>query len=190
MATQATPKTKLYSFDGSVWASVPLLALIEKGYGPDDVDIKTVDLIKGENFSPTYLRINPKATLPSLVVPIADTISKEVDTKYRALTTTQEVIKFLDSSRSAQTLDARGESGSANAAPVLAPATVEANAIADAIVMLLHSNESDPNFLLLTARTKEELEKQRQGLQGAFIKNRYVFFRNGPLEKLSPMSSH
>ncbi|CAO1615174.1 unnamed protein product [Parajaminaea phylloscopi] len=172
MSSHTAPKAQLYTFDGSIWASVPRLALIEKGYAPDDVDFKTVDLIKGENFAPAYLRINSKATLPTLVVPIADTMSSEVDTKFRAITNTQDVIKFLDSSRNAQILDARGENGTANPAPVLAPATVEANAIADKIITLLHAQESDPNFLLLTARTKEELQKQKGGLQGVFVKNR------------------
>lgn len=165
-------KAQLYSFEPSIWASVPRLTLIEKGYHADDVEIKTVDLAKGENFSPAYLRINSKGTLPSLVVPLADTLSGEVDTKYRAIIGTHEVIKFLDQSRSAQILDARGENGKANPAPVLGPATVEASAIADRLIELVHSQKADPNFLLLTARNREELEKQKSGFQGVFVKNR------------------
>ncbi|PWN19284.1 hypothetical protein BCV69DRAFT_288129 [Microstroma glucosiphilum] len=168
------PKAQLYSFPGSVWASSPRLALIEKGYSPSDVEIRTVDLLKGENFAPSYLRLNSKATLPTLVVPLASTISGEVDTKYRAITTSDEVLRFLDQSRSAQSLEAKGEAGGkSNPAPMLSPATIDDKAAGDALVALVAGPSADPNFLLLAARTSAELAKQQQGFQATFCKNRY-----------------
>ncbi|THH01810.1 hypothetical protein EW026_g956 [Hermanssonia centrifuga] len=58
----AVPKASLYYYKQSIWASVALLALEEKGYAPDEIDLKEVDLFKGENFSPSYLRINNNGT--------------------------------------------------------------------------------------------------------------------------------
>lgn len=183
------PKAQLYSFPGSVWASVPRLALVEKGYHPEDIEIKTVDLIKGENFSPAYIRINPKATLPTLVVPLAETITEEVDTKFRAITGAQAVIEFLDKSRTAQLLDARGENGKVNPAPVLGPATVEAKATADRLIAVLHADNVDPNALLLSARNEAELTKQRSALQGTFCKNRYEALQRYRSETQSSFNS-
>lgn len=183
-STATKPKAQLYSFDGSVWASVPRLCLIEKGYDPSDVEFKTVNLLSGENFSPAYIRINANATIPTLVVPLAETISSEVDTKFRAITGTQAVIEFLDKSRNVQVLDARGEShtnsaqnaGTANVnpAPMLSPATVEAKAEGDRLIKLVTADNVDPNMLLLSARNQQELEKQRSdgAMQMEFCRNR------------------
>lgn len=60
---------------------------------------------KGENFDPTFLRLNPKgmsqvlcvdrqynpftATVPTLVVPLQKTLSEDVDSRYRAITDTK-----------------------------------------------------------------------------------------------------
>lgn len=41
-----TPKATLYVFNPSLWASVPRLGLIEKGYKPDEYNLKSVDLCK------------------------------------------------------------------------------------------------------------------------------------------------
>ncbi|PWN26575.1 hypothetical protein BDZ90DRAFT_221785 [Jaminaea rosea] len=189
--TSATPQSKavLYSFPGSVWASVPRLCLVEKGYEAHDVEIKTVNLLLGENFSPAYLRINPKATLPTLVVPLAETMSSEMDTKFRAITSTREVLKFLDQSRSAHILDQRGENATANPAPVLAPATVEGNAIAEKFLEMVHGMEADPNFLLLAAKSPEDVKKQAGAMQGTFVKNRHAALQKYRSEAASSSSS-
>merc|ERR1712157_402708 len=120
----AVPKATLYTFDGSVWASAPRLALVEKGYASTDLDLKIVDLLKGENFDPSFLRINSKGTVPALVVPLLETTSAEVDTKFRAITDTKLILEFLDKSRSQNTLAANADSAAAPA-PILAPATIE-----------------------------------------------------------------
>ncbi|PSS37653.1 hypothetical protein PHLCEN_2v477 [Hermanssonia centrifuga] len=85
----AVPKASLYYYKQSIWASVALLALEEKGYAPDEIDLKEVDLFKGENFSPSYLRINNNATVPTLVVPLETTLDPEVESRYKAIKDTK-----------------------------------------------------------------------------------------------------
>ncbi|KAG6381342.1 hypothetical protein JVT61DRAFT_5752 [Boletus reticuloceps] len=61
-------KAVLFTHSHSVWASVPELAIRELGYGPNDIESKVINLVQGENFAPTFLDINPKGTLPTMVV--------------------------------------------------------------------------------------------------------------------------
>lgn len=56
----AHPTAVLYTFEGSVWASVPTLLLSEKKLGPEHCQVRSVDLFSGANFSPSYLKISPK----------------------------------------------------------------------------------------------------------------------------------
>ncbi|KAF9654036.1 hypothetical protein BDM02DRAFT_3107253 [Thelephora ganbajun] len=56
-------KPTVYTFPHSVWAAVAEVAVAELGV---DVEFKTVDLLNGANFEPTFLKINPSATLPTL----------------------------------------------------------------------------------------------------------------------------
>jgi len=56
----------LYTFGASVWAAVPELALAELGYTDEQVASKVVNLAEGENFRPSFLKLNPNATLPTL----------------------------------------------------------------------------------------------------------------------------
>jgi len=76
-------KAVFYTFGGSVWAAAPELAIVELGYGPEDIDIKVVNLVEGANFEPSFLKINPAATLPTLT---ADG---------KTYTSTVEVIDYL-----------------------------------------------------------------------------------------------
>lgn len=166
------PKATLYTFDGSVWASAPRLALVEKGYSPQDVDIKTVNLVQAENFDPSYLRINSKGTVPTLVVPLLETTSAEVATKFRAINDTKAILEFLDKSRSQNTIPVDA-SVPAAPAPILAPATIEGKAASDEIIALVHAAAVDPNFLLLGARNQAEFQAGKAGLPGTFVTNRY-----------------
>lgn len=68
---------------------------MEKGYSPEDYEVRQVNLLEGENFAPTYLRVNSKGTVPTLVVPVADTTGQEVDTKFRALDNSIAITNFL-----------------------------------------------------------------------------------------------
>jgi len=56
-------KPVLYTFPLSVWSAAPQLALVELDV---DVDFKVVDLSKGANFDPEFLKLNPNGTLPTL----------------------------------------------------------------------------------------------------------------------------
>ncbi|TFK46409.1 hypothetical protein OE88DRAFT_1707598 [Heliocybe sulcata] len=56
----------LYTFGMSVWAAVPELALAELGYTDEQVASKIVNLAEGENFKPSFLKLNYKGTLPTL----------------------------------------------------------------------------------------------------------------------------
>ncbi|ORY93097.1 hypothetical protein BCR43DRAFT_526710 [Syncephalastrum racemosum] len=57
---------KLYTFPPSLWASVPRLLIAEKHI--KDIEYATIDLSKAENFSPSYLEINPNHTVPALEI--------------------------------------------------------------------------------------------------------------------------
>jgi len=129
--------------------------LEEKGYGPDEIDLKIVDLFKGENFAPSFLRLNPQGTIPTLVVPLDKTLHADMEVRYKALTDTTAIIDFLDKSRS--TLSHTHTTSSAPA-PSLAPATIAFAQTAKAVIEILHSDEADPNRLFfLAARDDAEL---------------------------------
>jgi len=56
-------KPVVYTFGHSVWAAVAEIAVAELGV---DVEFKTIDLLNGANFEPTFLKLNPNGTLPTL----------------------------------------------------------------------------------------------------------------------------
>ncbi len=56
---------ELYHHGSSVCAAKVRFALAEKGIVPDEMHY--VDILKGEQFNPEYLKINAKAVVPSLV---------------------------------------------------------------------------------------------------------------------------
>ncbi|RDX55810.1 hypothetical protein OH76DRAFT_1396154 [Lentinus brumalis] len=155
--SQTLPKAALYYSPASIWASVALLALEEKGYGSDEINLKSVDLAKGENFAPAYLRINPGATVPTLVVPLEKTLSAEIDSRYKAIQDTKSIVEFLDKSRSAQS---RTHTTSTAPSPSLAPATIAFSVQSNQIIELLHSPAADPNALFyMNARSEGELKE-------------------------------
>jgi len=139
------PKAVLYYSPVSVWSSVAVLALEEKGYGKDEVDLKPVNISKGENYGVAYLRINPKATVPALVVPLENTLSQEIESRYKAITDSKTIVEFLDKSRSAISIT---HTTSTAPAPSLTPATVEYSNVSNQMIALLHSDEADPNHLV------------------------------------------
>jgi len=156
------PKAALYYYKHSVWASAPLLALEEKGYGADEVDLKEVDLSKGENFAPAYLRLNPHATVPTLVVPLQNTLNSEIESRYKAIQDSKSIVEFLDKSRSPQS---RTHTTSSAPAPALTPATIAFNATSNKVIDLLHSEAADPNaFVYFNARDDAALRELSAGL--------------------------
>ncbi|KAH9810576.1 hypothetical protein DFH28DRAFT_985132 [Melampsora americana] len=136
------PKATLYIFKTSLWSSVPLLGLIEKGYNSNEYNLKEVDLFKGENFCPEFLRLNPKGTVPLLVVPV---INPEPDhpQRFKSITDSERILDFLDLSRKPQNTHSFNE----NPAPTLTPAIISTKFDADRLINLIQDGSNDLNFL-------------------------------------------
>ncbi|KAF7339491.1 Glycosyltransferase family 31 protein [Mycena sanguinolenta] len=150
------PKAVLYYSPDSTWSTSVLLALEEKGYGDDELDLKVVDLSKGENFAVSFLRLSPKATVPTLVVPFRDSVSDDAETRYKALTDTKAIINLLEQSRSPMSTS---RTTSTAPAPSLAPATVAFSVTSNALLDILHADEVSPEDLkLVNARDSASLK--------------------------------
>jgi glutathione S-transferase len=63
-AAGASPELVLYQFGNSVCAQKVRITLLEKGLR---WETRNVDLFRGEQYDPAYLRINPKGLVPALV---------------------------------------------------------------------------------------------------------------------------
>jgi len=132
-------------------------------------------LAKGETFSPTFLRINSKGTVPTLVVPFEDTLSSDMESRYKAVTDTEALISFLDKSRSVMS---HTHTTSVAPAPALSPATVALSSTAKSIIGLLHSSPASPEQLFyLNAKDLPALRKIAPSVS-AFLKG-----RKGALER-------
>ncbi|KAK0506204.1 hypothetical protein EDD18DRAFT_22396 [Armillaria luteobubalina] len=150
------PKAVLYYSQDSIWSSAVLLALEEKGYGADEVDLRVVDLDKGGNFDPSFLRLNNKATVPTLVVPLQKTLSEDVESRYRAITESKAIIEFLDKSRSPWS---QTHTTSQAPAPSLTPATIAFTETSAEMIEFVHTDEVDPNNLrYMNARDADSLK--------------------------------
>ncbi|KAG8917132.1 hypothetical protein FRC01_002647 [Tulasnella sp. 417] len=79
----SSDKKTLYVFNGAIWPSAPWLAVYALGY-EDQVDVEQVDLVNGANFTPEFVRKNPAATLPTLLIPGQEN-----------LTDTTSVVKYM-----------------------------------------------------------------------------------------------
>ncbi|ORY34745.1 hypothetical protein BCR39DRAFT_514352 [Naematelia encephala] len=167
--SESVPKAILYVWPTSVWSTVPRLCLMEKGYSSDEYITKFVDIGKGENFAPSYLRINHYGTIPTLVVPTLETTSAEVETRYRSLKDTVTICDFLDRSRNATSKLERP-------APALQPATIEGKSLSDQIINLVHKSDVDPNFLNMSASDKAELHKKALARPGKILRDRKAAF--------------
>ncbi|EIW86748.1 hypothetical protein CONPUDRAFT_115396 [Coniophora puteana RWD-64-598 SS2] len=145
MVSQAgIPKAVLYYDPSSATSYAARLAIVEKGYGDDEIDYKIVDSTKGEEFYPSFLRISPKGNLPALVVPLQKTLSPEVESRYKAIT--DAIIEFLDKSRS--TTSRTGTTSSAPA-PSLSPATVSFSSVTAKLVEEVYTEGVSPESLKL-----------------------------------------
>ncbi|KAG0151115.1 hypothetical protein CROQUDRAFT_651650 [Cronartium quercuum f. sp. fusiforme G11] len=178
----STPKATLYVFQGSLWASVPQLGLIEKGYTTDQYNLRTVNLFKGENFCPEFLRLNPRGTVPVLVVPV---INPEPDhpQKYKSLTDSAQILEFLDVSRKPHSSH---HSSNLNPAPTLSPAIISAKMESDKLINLVHDELHDLNFLKRGCLNWEDVEKK--GSEYSVIKQ-FINNRIEALEKYSEENS-
>ncbi|KAF7306906.1 Glycosyltransferase family 31 protein [Mycena indigotica] len=150
------PKAVLYYSESNCWSDATMIALAEKGYTSDELDKKIVDISKGENLILPYLRINIKGTVPTLVVPFQDSLSGDVESRYKALSDPKAIIDFLDEARGSVS---RTRTTSTAPAPALRPATVAYSAVTTALREILHSEEVSPDRLaLLNARDEESLK--------------------------------
>ena len=100
-----------------------------------------------------------------MVPQLATAIDDSVSTKYTAICSTAEICEFLDSHR---TSESRGDAPARS----LAPASLAAKAASDELIALVHQENTDPNFLLLTARTEAELKANAAGIPGQFVRGR------------------
>ncbi|GAA5885818.1 hypothetical protein JCM6882_007572 [Rhodosporidiobolus microsporus] len=164
MTAANVPKATLYWFSGSCWSAPAQLTAREKGY-KDDVELekRLVDLPKGENFSPAFLRISPEGKVPVLVVPYAHTVEEGITTKFKAITGSAAVTDFLDQATIRS---------STHQAPSLSPATVQRASAQKELIELVHKDEVDPNLLLLSFRDDKEREAKLGALPGGFLKGR------------------
>ncbi|KAJ7597015.1 hypothetical protein C8J56DRAFT_304838 [Mycena floridula] len=150
----SVPKAALYyslpeSLE-SVWSAAVRITLEEKGYGQDELDLRPVNTDKGEQFSPTFLRLSSKAMVPTLIAPFESTLSDEVESRYKAITETKAIVEFLDKSRSPMS---RTHTTSSAPAYVLTPATIQFSVTSNVVIEALHSEMADPKKLLyLNAR--------------------------------------
>jgi glutathione S-transferase len=143
--------------------------LEEKGYGKDELDLKLVDLSQGENFSPAFLRLNPIGTVPTMVVPLENTLSTDMESRYKAITDTEAIVAFLDKSRSVMS---HTHTTSAAPAPALSPATVALSSTAKSIIALVHSSPASPELLFyFNARDSTTLKTVSPSVSG-FLKGR------------------
>lgn len=160
--SSAIPKAVLYYSPQSVWSSAILLALHEKGYGEDEVDLKVVDIDKGEEFSPTFLRLSPKAMVPTLIVPLRGSLAPDVASRFKAISDTKALIEFLDKSRSASS---HTHTTSSAPAPSLSPATVAFANASSKIINSIQADEVSPDHLqYLNARDRASLQELGKSL--------------------------
>ncbi|KAG2159837.1 uncharacterized protein EDB93DRAFT_1244612 [Suillus bovinus] len=160
--SSAIPKAVLYYSPQSVWSSAVLLALSEKGYGEDEVDLKVVDINKGQEFSPTFLRLSPKAMVPTLIVPLRGSLASDVASRFKAISDTKALIEFLDKSRSQSS---HTHTTSSAPAPSLSPATVAFASASSKIIDSIHADEVSPDRLqYLNARDQASLQELGKSL--------------------------
>ncbi|KAH8917619.1 hypothetical protein BT69DRAFT_1244888 [Atractiella rhizophila] len=140
----------LYWFPLSIWASFPMLALYEKGY-LDDVTLESIDVPNGGNFAPDFLKLNKEGTVPVFVD----------HKKNQVIVGSTQCFDYIDttfkSSRSSH--------------PISLQAVGDKKASQDFFTNLIHS-AVDSNFLLLSARTREELAQKNAGFPGDFLRGR------------------
>ncbi|KIR29355.1 hypothetical protein I307_01260 [Cryptococcus deuterogattii 99/473] len=147
---QEFPKAVLYSWPSSVWSTVPRLCLYEKGYSEDEYIVKYVDITKGENFSPSYLKYGP-----------------DFDRSY-----------FRDYWRGCEHQISFIERYRYKPAPTLAPATIDGKALSDSVIELVHHPAVDPNFLSLSAVDSEDLERKSRSGPGKSLVDRRKALQN------------
>lgn len=136
-------KPTFYTFDGSVWAEAPRLAIEELGWDLNkDFNVHTVVLVEGKNFEKEFLKVSPKGTVPVL---------KDLDGTIYPDTTS--VVKYIF----------------ANAPNP--PPTVNAEELA-AQTAAFHDDKIDPNDLFFHSRNEAERVEKSKSVPKVFYAGR------------------
>jgi len=133
--------------------------------------MKVVDINNSEHLTSPYLRINPKGTVPCLVVPLEKTLAPGIANRYKSITESKDIIEFLDKSRSSSSTT---HTTSNAPAPALAPATVALSSTYNTIIALLQSQDLPLLQIAVSARNLEELRKKASGPFAKLINRRYT----------------
>lgn len=167
-AFQSIPKAILYFFDKSIWVSVPELGLIEKGYTSNDYDHKVVDLMKGENFNPDFLKLNPTGTIPVFVAPLNIPEGNQ-QPEYKILTQSTDILEYVDT-----TWKPLNRATNEKPLPSLSPETASLKAESDQLITLLHEDVHDPNFLLLGCINNDQIKERgaKDSMMRQYVENR------------------
>ncbi|EKD03543.1 hypothetical protein A1Q2_02126 [Trichosporon asahii var. asahii CBS 8904] len=200
------PKAVLYCWPTSALATVPRLALIEKGYSEDEYVISPVDITKGENFSHNYLKINADGecesnmhatdflltagAIPTFAVPRKETKPGAAEPIYHMLCDT--AVGIMEVEHALGNAD-RGQSicefidnclpvGTPAApggrpSPRLSPATPADQSLSSTLIDLVRQSTVDPNFLYLSIVDKNEARRKWSGPQGAMLGARSLALR-------------
>ncbi|KEZ40184.1 hypothetical protein SAPIO_CDS9238 [Scedosporium apiospermum] len=144
----ATPQFTLYTDSASQWAYVAHLAIDEKGYAPSEYEAKQVGLLDGENFSPSYVKINPNGTIPSLT-------SASLE---KPLIESADIAKYVDANR---------PSG-----PSLFPTDPAQLAKVEELIAHVHQDKLSTNLVLLQACDAQEWEAKKASVVKDFLGNR------------------
>lgn len=125
----------LYTFKASLWGAAPRLTINELNIS--NVKQIEIDISNARNFSPSYLHINPKHTVPALE------IDEDGSKKYSNDTTS--VIHYLNEI-----------TGSKLSIP-------EKKAEIDKFIREMHEEADIGNILFLTSGSKQESEVKKIG---------------------------
>ncbi|BEJ02858.1 hypothetical protein CcaverHIS641_0100330 [Cutaneotrichosporon cavernicola] len=158
------PKAVLYCWPSSFLSTVPRLCLLEKGYPEDEYEVQHVDITSGNNFSPSYLKINGNATIPTLVLPRLDPGNDIDECRFHILDDLKVILRppFPPSSATRRP------------APTLSPLTEKDRVLCEDLIDLVRSPQVDPNFLEVTARDASELRVKLRGVQGVRLRDRQM----------------
>ncbi|GMK58030.1 hypothetical protein CspeluHIS016_0500620 [Cutaneotrichosporon spelunceum] len=135
-------KAVLYDFFASAWCQVPKLAIEELGL-QNNVELKVVNLLEGENFQPAYLKVNSHGTIPSL--------EANGKTYTDSTTCTRALIEM---------------------APNAPKKDTHTDHELEKLIHGVHSEHHDPNVLLLLPVNDEDRSAKASGLPAAFLGGR------------------
>ncbi|ODN82171.1 hypothetical protein, variant 2 [Cryptococcus amylolentus CBS 6039] len=149
---------QLYEFSGSVWSNAPKIAIEEGGFKKgQDYDYITINLAEGANFDPSYLKINPAGTVPTLIV--------GKDTFTDSISAVAEINKLAPNKPKGKV-----SGGVSLIEEVSVPA--HGHIVELTLWSQIHGAAIDPNATLLLATDDKDREVKANGLPKAFLAGR------------------